>query len=151
MPECLTLKKERKEDFFKISFIKYSSFVTLAKFEKSISFEDDFQTVSLERVDFSVPIYIIVNDHYEIFSNLAADIDNKCNMVFIRSLLKNIIDHFYHLENQNKSQYLRHIIPKIAHFYDYAPAPQNKNLKSDFQIDLTILDDSANEFKYGRN
>lgn len=151
MPECLTLKKERKEDFCKISFIKYSSFVTLAKFEKSISFEDDFQTVSLERVDFSVPIYIIVNDHYEIFSNLAADIDNKCNMVFIRSLLKNIIDHFYHLENQNKSQYLRHIIPKIAHFYDYAPAPQNKNLKSDFQIDLTILDDSANEFKYGRN
>lgn len=151
MPECLNLKKERKEEICKINFIKYSNLISLAKFKKSISFEGDFQTVSLERVDFSVPIYMIVNDEYESFANLAEDMNNKCNMAFIRSLLKSIIEHFYHLKNKNSNKFLTQIIPKIAYLYDYTSVMIDSDPKADLQVDLTVLDVALKEFQNGRN
>jgi tetratricopeptide (TPR) repeat protein/ABC-type branched-subunit amino acid transport system ATPase component len=151
IPECLCLKKERKEEICKINFIKYSNFISIAKFKKTISFEGDFQTVSLERVDFSVPIYMIVNDYYESFANLVEDMNNKCNIAFIRSLLNSIIEHFYHLDNKRSNKYLTQIIPKIAYLYDYTSTMTDSDTKEDFQVDLTVLDIALKEFQNGRN
>ncbi|WBS75856.1 hypothetical protein PF438_05035 [Elizabethkingia meningoseptica] len=140
--ECLKVDKEKKEEFCKIDLIKYSTLSSNVKEIPIITFEENFQAVSLGRADYSIPIYVVINDDFEKFSDLAQDINNKCNMAFIRILFSEVVKHFYHIKNQGNMKYIKKIISRIAYLYDYMDLDATENLQSNYEVDLTKLDEA---------
>lgn len=150
LPHCLTLKKDKKESFCKITLINYSTLITHLKMDKpiSIKFDEHIQTEILNRPNYSVPIHVVVNDSFSSFSDLLKHENNKCNMFFVRTLLNAIICHFYHTTSSVVWKYTKTLTQKIAYLYDYTMVSPEDEIKSDYDVDLTKLDKALKEMEY---
>ncbi|MGJ1417824.1 hypothetical protein ACR784_22270 [Sphingobacterium multivorum] len=150
LPKCLCFKGNKMESFCKINMINYSTLISHLGNTKvpSFNFDDFIQVTILNRPDYTIPLFVVVNDDFESFSDLMEKEENKCNFYFIRTLINELIGHFHHAKKNIIWKYTKSLSQEIAHLYDYTMISGQAEIQSDFHVDLSKLDEAFNSTDY---
>ena len=141
-PDLIFLpKRNLEEKFCRVNIILKSDAEHVLKGVKIPAFTNpDLQTIHTGKRDYTAPEFIIVNDIYEQYADLAEIRNNKCGMFFLGAATKGIVSHFYHLKDSSKA-FPKDITRKLAYFYDYTNIEDTKKKKLDYYIDLSKLEE----------
>ena len=98
-------------------------------------FDEDIQTLHMDKKGCDIDDFIIVNNEYEIYN--ALDFNNKCTMYFFVNIIARIKGHFGHVEVLNDDVMRKELIALIADILG-CKFKQNK-IDEDFLIDIEKL------------
>ncbi|MDB5002100.1 MAG: hypothetical protein JWQ34_325 [Mucilaginibacter sp.] len=140
-PEMIEINRSVKENLCKVSiWLKSEAEKNIPQLKSGKVFNKNVQTLHMEKRDYTVSDFIFVGDDYEHFADLVIDPNNKCNMYFLSSTIKGMIEHLHHFKISN-AKYTKPITRKLAFFFGYTHIEELKAQKLNYSVDLKLLDE----------
>lgn len=146
-PDLILNNAEFQEIKCVLNIWKYGDEVkgSLGKHLPETTFQDDLQTLHMEKMDFSLESFVIVNPEYETNSDLLTFSENKATFFFLIRAIIEIKSHFTHSQVYNDDEQRRFITKKISKLLDYTDVEETDASEGDdsFLINIDALNIDA--------
>jgi len=140
-PEMIEIGRPLKQHLCKVNvWMKSDAEKNVPQLKTHKGFDKNVQSLHMEKRDYDIPDFIFVGDDYEQFADLVNDPNNKCNMFYLSSAIKGMIEHLHQFKI-TKSKYTKPITRKLAFFFGYTHIEEIKAQKQNYSVDLSLLDE----------
>jgi hypothetical protein len=148
-PDLLELDRDRTKDFCKVQIFMERDFKkAFPKIHIPSGKDNRILTYHLQKDDFEIPNFIIVDEKYEASSDLTADFNNKHFMYFMGASIRTLMTNFYHLKDGVIYSMKLDTTRKLAFMLGLTGLEEIKAQKEAYGIDLKKLDSLVkNELK----
>ncbi|WP_316777867.1 hypothetical protein [Pedobacter antarcticus] len=145
-PDLLIVDKMRKQDFCKVQILMLKDFRNLFSKIKIPAIDERFLSYHLQKRDYDIPNYIVIDERYEKSADLVVDINNKHFMYFLGAAIRTLITNYYHLGDNITDRLTKPVTRKLAFFMGLTGLEEIKAQKEAYFVDLSKLDELVNKY-----
>lgn len=146
-PELLAVEKLLGQDFCKIQIIMLKDFRSIFPKIEIPAKDQRFLTYHLQKLDYTIPNYIVVDERYEAAADLIADPQNKHLMYFLGAAIRTLVTNFYHLPENVTDRLTKPVTRRLAFLFGMTAVEEIKAQKETYYVDLQKLDDLVKDYK----
>lgn len=145
-PDFLVVDKSRKQDFCKVQILMLKDFRNIFPKIKIPTTNQRILTYHLQKDDYDIPNYIVVDEQYEKSADLVSDLNNKHFMYFLGAAIRTLITNYYHLKDSVTDRLTKPVTRKLAFLMGFTNIEEIKAQKETYFVDLNKLDKLVNNY-----